>query len=51
MTSLAEEIKLHAELGLDFRIPAEGNTYFKFSAQLVELYIDGVLAMSWTKPS
>jgi len=49
--SLADHLKDHAIIGLDFRIPAEGNTYFKFSAQLVELYIDGVLAMSWTKPS
>jgi hypothetical protein len=47
---LAKHLAEHCALGLDFRMPAEGNTYFKFSAQLVELYIDGTLAMSWTKP-
>lgn len=48
--TVVDHLREHAILGIDFRIPAEGNTYFKFSATLVELYIDGILAMSWTKP-
>jgi hypothetical protein len=47
---LAKHLTEHIVLGLDGRFPSEGNTYFKFSATLVELYIDGTLALSWTKP-
>jgi hypothetical protein len=50
MTSLTEHMIDHIKLGLDFRFPAEGNTYFKFSLTQVDLYIDGVLAFTWTKP-
>ena len=46
--NVAEHIKTHIVLGLDFRFPAEGNTYFKFSPTKVELYIDGVLKLEWT---
>jgi hypothetical protein len=52
--SLAEHMVDHIKLGLDFRFPAEGNTYFKVSgtgaSSKVELYIDGTLANEWTKP-
>jgi hypothetical protein len=48
--TIAEHIKEHIVLGLDGRFPSEGNTYFKFSATKVELYVEGVLAVTWTKP-
>ena len=45
--NLSEHIKEHINLGLDFRIPADGNTYFKFSTDAVELYVNGVLKQRW----
>jgi hypothetical protein len=46
MTTLAEEIKLHSILGLDFRIPTEGNTYIKFNSDgTIEFYCNGSLSM------
>lgn len=52
--NLATHLKEHCVLGLDFRFPADGNTYFKVSgtgaSSKVELYIDGVIANEWTKP-
>ena len=47
--SIAEHVKDHIALGLDFRFPAEGSTYFLFSAAYVRMYIDGELKMEWTK--
>jgi len=46
--SLVEHIKDHIALGLEFRFPAEGNTYFLFSTTYVRLYINGELKMEWT---
>ena len=41
--SLAEHIKDHLALGMDFRFPADGNTYFLFSSTSVKFYVNGVL--------
>lgn len=46
--NLPEHIKEHLILGLDFRIPAEGNTYFKFSTDKIELFVNGVKKAEWT---
>jgi len=48
--SIAEHMRDHIILGLEFRFPAEGNTYFKFDMvnNKVELYVNGVLKQEWT---
>jgi len=48
--NMADHIKEHIALGLDFRFPAEGNTYIKFSTTTIEFYVEGVLVGTWTKP-
>lgn len=46
--TLPKHIKEHIELNLDFRFPANGNTYFKFTSTKVELYVDGTLVQEWS---